>query len=207
MRAAPHLPAMAESMPYHPPHGSCCKLWVPGSCCQLIAPTHTTRCRSDPLQVMVILVCDALQVWQAIGAGVLQLRAGDAGLESLGSIVGHSALQAALKQCVLDTDVTCIGSDARSISSLPPAAAAAAGHVLSAGDFSVTCSLLVGADGAASRVRAHSGIGQLLTCECLWCSHDTCRLILCAASAAINYSSRAVVATLQVASFSANELC
>jgi 2-polyprenyl-6-methoxyphenol hydroxylase-like FAD-dependent oxidoreductase len=104
--------------------------------------------------------CDGPQVWQALGAGVLQLKAGDVGLESLGSIVGHSALQAALKQRVLDTDVVCIGSQARSISSLPPAAAAAAGHVLTAGGFSVSCSLLVGADGAASPVRAHSGIGD-----------------------------------------------
>ena len=98
-----------------------------------------------------------IQVWQARGAAMLQLSARDAGLESLGSIVGHSALQAALKQCVMDTDVTCIGSDARF---LPPPAVATAGHVLSAGDFSVSSSLLVGADGAASRVRAHSGIGE-----------------------------------------------
>lgn len=158
----PQLSVIAECTPYPPRHGSCCKPWVRGSCCRLIAPTTTTRCRSCPFQVPVILVCDAVQVWQALGAGVLQLRAGDAGLESLGSIVGHSALQAALKQCVLDTDVICIGSHVRSISSLPPAAAAAAGHVLTAGDFSIACSLLVGADGAASRVRAHSGIGELL---------------------------------------------
>ena len=109
-------------------------------------------------------------MWQAVGAAVLQLKAGDAGLESLGSIVGHSALQTALKQCVLDTDVTCIGSDARFLSSLPPAAAAAAGHVLSAGDFSVSCSLLVGADGAASRVRAHSGIGESEARYCVCCA-------------------------------------
>jgi 2-polyprenyl-6-methoxyphenol hydroxylase-like FAD-dependent oxidoreductase len=114
-----------------------------------------------------MLDCDALQVWQALGSGVLQLKASDAGRESLGSIVAHSALQSALTRCVLDTDVISIGSDARSISSLPPAAAAAAGHVLSTGDFSVSCSLLVGADGAASRVRAHAGIGEASVHRCL----------------------------------------
>ena len=128
----------------------------------------------------------------------MQLKASDAGVESLGSIVGHSVLQAALKQCVMDSDVICIGSDARSITSRPPAAAAAAGHVLSAGDFSVSCALLVGADGAASRVRAHSGIGRASAHVCLQSSVDISTLILFAASAAMNYSSRAVVATLQV---------
>jgi hypothetical protein len=111
-------------------------------------------------QCCALVECDEAQVWQARGSEVLQLRAADAAMDSLGSIVGHCDLQAALQQCVLATDVTCIGSAARTISSLPPAAAAAAGHVLTAGDFSVSCSLLVGCDGAASRVRSHSGIGR-----------------------------------------------
>ena len=102
---------------------------------------------------------EAAQVWQARGAAVLQLKAGDVGAESLGSIVGHSTLQASLQQLVLDSDTVRIRADVRSISSLPHAAAAAAGHVVSAGAFSISCSLLVGADGASSRVRAHSGIG------------------------------------------------
>ena len=146
---------------------------------------------------------DALQVWQAVGSGVLQLKARDAGIESLGSIVAHSALQSALKRCVLDTDVITIGSDARSISSLPPAAAAAAGHVLFAGESSVACSLLVGADGAASRVRAHAGIGEasIQLHSCLRHFFQSCRMkffICFSASVAMSYSSRAVVATLQV---------
>ena len=137
---------------------------------------------------------DAMQVWQALGPAVLQLNAREAGLDSLGSIVGHSALQAALKQCIMQADVICIGSDARFLPSPPPAAAA--GHTLSAGDFSISCALLVGADGAASRVRAHSGIGGSGTRQCA----SVLLLIVRSASAAMNYSSHAVVATLQVSS-------
>ena len=102
---------------------------------------------------------DAAQVWQARGAAVLQLKAGDVGAESLESIVGHSTLQASLQQLLLDSDAVCIRADVHSIPSLPHAAAAAAGHVVTAGSFSICCSLLVAADGASSRVRAHSDIG------------------------------------------------
>jgi 2-polyprenyl-6-methoxyphenol hydroxylase-like FAD-dependent oxidoreductase len=192
------LSVIAECTQYLLPRGSCFRLLVLGSCYQPIESTTTTPCRFCHLRTLFEHGCDALQVWQALGAGVLQLKASDAGVESLGSIVGHSVLQAALKQCVMDSDVICIGSDARSITSRPPAAAAAAGHVLSAGDFSVSCALLVGADGAASRVRAHSGIGRASAHVCLQLPVDISTLILFAASAAMNYSSRAVVATLQV---------
>jgi 2-polyprenyl-6-methoxyphenol hydroxylase-like FAD-dependent oxidoreductase len=91
----------------------------------------------------------------------LSLKASDVGSDSLGSIVAHSSLHAALKHLVLASDVICVGADVRSISSLPLAAAAPAGHVVSTAALSVSCSLLVGADGAASRVRAHAGIGTV----------------------------------------------
>ena len=132
---------------------------LPVSCTPPPPPTPPSPPPPPPPMLWPLPEREAAQVWQARGAAVLQLKAGDVGAESLESIVGHSTLQASLQQLLLDSDTVCIRADVHSIPSLPHAAAAAAGHVVTAGSFSISCSLLVAADGASSRVRAHSDIG------------------------------------------------